>query len=191
MKKRSRYIIIIVSIFSAYFNSSSAQEHTDISHSGVVLDSLTVGSDSVKSRKPSFNGYPYAFYSPETELAFGAGGIFVFYTAGDSIIYPSKIGFGGYYSTLKNYKISVNPSLYYFKNTLFLRLPMSFGFFVDKFWGVGDDTPETGNEQYTRQDFSATLYLQSPPIVFSADRSGLVIDYNETKNINKIKVGNT
>jgi len=62
---------------------------------------------------------------------------------------------------------------------------VSFGFFTDKYWGLGDDTPETGNEQYTRQDISATLYLQSPPKVFAADRSGLVIDYNYTEIIDK------
>ncbi len=58
---------------------------------------------------------------------------------------------------------------------------MSYEFFVDKYWGQGDDTPETGNEPYSRQDFSATLYVQSPPLVFAADRSGLVIDYNYTE----------
>ena len=152
-------------------------------HSDVVLDSMTIGKDSIKNYEPTFNGYPYAFYSPETEFAVGAGGIYVFYTARDSIMYPSKIGFGGYYSTLKNYKISINPAFYFFSNDLFIRAPVSYGFFVDKYWGQGDDTPETGNEQYSRQDFSATLYVQSPPKVFAADRSGLVIDYNFCKTL--------
>jgi len=154
-------------------------------HTDIVLDSMAVRKDSIKDYKPTFNGYPYAFYSPETEFAVGAGGIYVFHTAKDGVTNPSKIGFGGYYSTLKNYKISINPAFYYFENKLFLKAPVSYGFFVDKYWGQGDDTSETGNESYSRQDFSASLYIQSPPKVFAADRSGLVIDYNSTEIVDR------
>ena len=185
MKKRVCHVIILVSIFLVNYNYSFGQADTDITHSGVVLDSLTIGADKLKDFKSTINGYPYVFYTPETEFAFGAGGIFVFYTAKDSTIYPSKIGFGGYYSTLKNYKISLNPAMYFLGNNLYIRMPISYGFFVDRYWGAGDEALETGNEQYTRQDFSATFYLQSPPIVFAADRSGLVIDYNSTEIIDK------
>ena len=185
MKFKHNFIVIVVLSFSTSYNFSFAQTEGDISHSDVLLDSLTLGGDSVKNYKSSFNGYPYVFYTPETELAFGAGGIFVFYTTKDSIVYPSKIGFGGYYSTLKNYKISVNPAMYFFENRLYIREPVSYGFFVDRFWGIGDDTPDLGNEQYSRQDFSASLYIQSPPKVFAADRSGLVIDYNNTTIIDR------
>jgi outer membrane protein assembly factor BamA len=187
MKKRTCHFILILAICSVHYNYSYGQADTDITHSGVVLDSLTILSDALKDFKPTINGYPYVFYTPETEFAFGAGGIFVFYTAKDSTLNPSKIGFGGYYSTLKNYKFSVNPAMYFFGNNLFIRLPVSYGFFVDRYWGVGDDTPAVGNEQYSRQDFSATFYLQSPPIVFAADRSGLVIDYNNTEIIDKME----
>ena len=170
---------------SSHYNGSFAQNESDIMHTDVVLDSITIGKDSIKDYKPTFNAYPYAFYSPETEFAVGAGGIYVFYTAKDSVMFPSKIGFGGYYSTLKNYKISITPAIYYFENKLFIKAPVSYGFFVDKYWGQGDESLETGNEQYTRQDFSATLYLQSPPKIFSADRSGLVIDYNYTEIVDR------
>ena len=185
MKNRSIYIVIIVSILSSYYNYSFAQTELDIAHSDAVMDSLSMKKDTTDRYKSKFNAYPYAFYSPETEFAVGAGGIYVFYTAKDSLLYPSKIGFGGYYSTLKNYKISVNPAFYFLSNNLYVRLPVSFGFFTDKYWGLGGDTPESGNEQYTRQDISATLYLQSPPKIFAADRSGLVIDYNNTEIIDK------
>jgi outer membrane protein assembly factor BamA len=79
----------------------------------------------------------------------------------------------------------MNPAFYYFENKLYIRVPVSYGFFTDKYWGQGDETPETGNESYTRQDFSTTLYLQSPPKVFAADRSGLVIDYNYTEIVDR------
>lgn len=187
MKKRTSHFILTLVICLLGYNYSFGQEDGDISHSGLVLDSLAILSDSIKNFKPSINVYPYVFYTPETELAVGAGGIFVFYTEKDSTIYPSKLGFGGYYSTLKNYKLSVNPAFYFFENDLYIRAPISYGFFVDRYWGAGDESAVTGNEQYSRQDFSATFYLQSPPIVFAADRSGLVIDYNNTEIIDKMQ----
>jgi hypothetical protein len=143
-------------------------------------------STATKRGKP-FSGYPYAYYTPETELAFGVGGIFLFYTSSDPDTKPSKTVISGWYSTNKQYKISLDPDMYFLDNNLVFRLPMSFGYFVDKFWGVGNNTVETGTETYTRNVFSITLNLQSPPIFFSADRSGLIIDYDNTKIDDKEK----
>jgi len=157
------------------WTNSDAQEST-------VLDSVKIfGSDSIFSRNLTFNAYPYAFYSPETQLAFGAGGIMVFYTDKEfEDALPSKMGFGGYFTTSKQYKISVNPAVYFLKNKLYISTPISYGFYVDKFWGIGNSTEEIGTEQYTKQVFSASLLLQSPPFVFAADRSGLILDYDNT-----------
>ncbi len=153
----------------------------------VLLDSLVMNlEDSLGNRKLTINGYPYAFSSPETNLAFGAGGIIIFYTEKDIKILPSKIGFGGYYSINGQYKISLNPAFYFLENKLFVKVPMSYGKFIDKFWGFGNDTGETGNESYTRQGLSVTFVLQSPPVLFSADRSGLIIDFDDTEITDKM-----
>jgi outer membrane protein assembly factor BamA len=141
--------------------------------------------DSIIKGRTSFNAYPYVFYTPETKFAAGAGGIFIFYTAEDSIVLPSKIGFGGYYSSNKQYKISLNPVLYFFKNKLFFKAPISFGHFVDKFWGIGNNTIETGNEPYTKDVFNTTFTLQVPPAWFSADRTGIIFDYDNTTIVDK------
>jgi len=141
--------------------------------------------DSVITGRASINAYPYVFYTPETKFAAGAGGIFIFYTAKDSIVLPSKIGFGGYYSTNKQYKISMNPVFYFFKNKLFFKAPISFGHFVDKFWGIGNNTIDTGNEPYTRDVFNTTFTLQIPPAWFSADRTGIIFDYDNTTIVDK------
>ena len=132
------------------------------------------------ARKSSFNGYPYAFYSPETKFAVGAGGIFIFYSGQDSILRPSKIGFGGYYSSNKQYKVSMNNVYYFFKNKLYVSLPLSYGYFINKYWGIGDDTQDTLSPQYSQTTFSATLTVQLPPRWFAADRAGLILDYDYT-----------
>ena len=77
----------------------------------------------------------------------------VFYTADDTIISPSKIVLGGYYSTKKEYKITLDPTFYFFENTLYARMPLSFGYFVDKYFGIGPNSPDEGDENYISQVF--------------------------------------
>jgi outer membrane protein assembly factor BamA len=140
--------------------------------------------DSTKSRS-KFNGYPYAFYTPESKFAVGAGGIFIFFTGEEDGLNPSKIGFGGYYSSNNQYKISMNNAYYFFNNKLYFNLPLSYGYFVDKFWGIGDNTETTGQEPYKMKTFTASMTIQVPPIAFLADRTGLIIDYNNTEIVEK------
>jgi len=136
--------------------------------------------DSIIKGRTSINAYPYVFYTPETQFAAGAGGIFIFYTAKDSIVLPSKIGFGGYYSSNKQYNISVNPVFYFFENKLFFKAPTTYGHFVDKFWGIGHAVPDTIDASYTKDRFNTTFTLQIPPAWFSADRTGIIFDYDHT-----------
>ncbi|MGB2960345.1 MAG: BamA/TamA family outer membrane protein [Bacteroidota bacterium] len=137
--------------------------------------------DSTVSRGLSLNAYPYAYYTPETQFAVGAGGIMIFYTSDHIETLPSKITLGGYYTTNKQYKITLNPVLYFNRNQIYVSLPVSFGHFVDKFWGIGNNTPETGNEQYTLNTFSAELTFQVPPLWFTAQRAGIILDYEYTE----------
>lgn len=170
------FLIVLVSCCFTFF--SQAQDDP-------VDEPTNSENDSTQSRGLSFNGYPYAYYTPETQLAIGAGGILIFYTSRDTILLPSKIGFGGFYSNNNQYKVSINPVLYFQRNKLYLQLPVSFGHFVDKFWGIGNSTPETGNENYTRDVFSASLIIDTPPILFAADRSGLIFTYENTEIVDK------
>jgi outer membrane protein assembly factor BamA len=147
-----------------------------------IIDSLVVrNKDSTKSKKVTFNGYPYAFYTPETEAAIGAGGIFLFYTK-DKIegLRPSKIGFGAFYTTNKQYKFSVNPSIYFNSNKLVVQMPMSFGSTLDRFWGLGNETLENGTEAFLREDYSVQIEIQVPPLLFFSDRSGFLLDFKNT-----------
>lgn len=153
-----------------------------------IIDSILVrGKDSVNIKKVTFNGYPYAFYTPETQAAIGAGGILLFYTK-DKIeaLRPSKIGFGAFYTTNKQYKFSVNPSIYFNLNKLVIQMPMSFGSTLDKFWGVGNKTIENGNEDYLREDYNVQLEVQVPPLLFFSDRSGFLLDFKHTEIVDDL-----
>lgn len=166
------YAAILLIFFSVFGYSQNGIE---------VIDSILVRSqDSIKQKKASFSGYPYAFYTPETEAAFGGGGIVLFYTKKSENLRPSKIGFGAHYTTNKQYKFSLKPSVYFNSNNLVVNMPLSFGYTLDKFWGVGNSTIDNGNEAYFREDFSIQLEIQVPPLLFFADRSGFILEYKNT-----------
>jgi len=146
-----------------------------------VLDSILVRSqDSTNLKKVNFSGYPYAFYSPETQAAIGAGGIFLFYTKKDAALRPSKVGFGAHYTTNKQYKFSLNSSIYFNENKVVVEIPMSFGYTLDKFWGIGKTTSENGTEGFFREDFDIQLEVQLPPALFFADRTGFLLEFSNT-----------
>ncbi|MDZ7624381.1 MAG: hypothetical protein U5J96_08070 [Ignavibacteriaceae bacterium] len=142
-------------------------------------------SDSTSSRELSLNGYPYVYYTPETELAFGVGGILVFYTSDSPVIKPSKVVLGGYYSTKKQYKITLDPAFYFSDNRIFINMPLSFGYFVDKYFGVGPNSVDDGNEDYISRVYTATLFVQIPSYWFTSDRTGLILDFNSTEMVDK------
>ena len=112
------------------------------------------------TRHTTISAYPYAYYTPETELAFGAGGIVTFYTSEERILRPSKSTVSAYYTTKKQYKFSLSPQLYFGENTLFISSDLSYGYYVDKFWGIGEDSPETGDEGYTSRAFAFNANVQ-------------------------------
>jgi outer membrane protein assembly factor BamA len=136
--------------------------------------------DSTVDRKMNITAYPYVFYTPETELAFGAGGIMTFYTASDALLRPSKVGLSGYYSTLDQYQLSISPEVYFNKNRLFVGSRFAFGHYVDRFYGIGKDTPDLGTEDYTMDNFEIELDIEGPPFIFISDRSGFLFEYQNT-----------
>lgn len=63
-------------------------------------------------------------------------------------------------------------------------MPLSFGYTLDKFWGVGNSTLDTGTEAYFREDFNIQLEVQVPPLLFFSDRSGFILEYKNTAIVN-------
>jgi len=148
-------------------------------------DSTATNSDSVNNKKLSLDAYPYAFYTPETELAIGAGGILIFFAGDSSITKPSKVVLGGYYTTNNQYYLSLDPEMYFYNNKLFVSVPLSFGYYVTRFYGIGPATSDTGNVDYISRVFAGTLSILGPSLWLTADKAGLVIDYNYTQMVDK------
>jgi outer membrane protein assembly factor BamA len=135
------------------------------------------------ARGSHITAYPYVYYTPETELAFGAGGIITFYTDSAAALRPSKIAASGYYSTKKQYKISLLPQIYLARNKVLLGADLSYGYYVDKFWGTGPGVDDISNEDYAARAFGAELVAQFPPFLslLGTSRVGVkydLLDYN-------------
>ena len=71
-------------------------------------------SDTTENYKSQLEAYPYVYYTPETELAFGAGGVYTFYTKKELDLNPSSISLSGFYSTVQTYEFNFNSSTYFF-----------------------------------------------------------------------------
>jgi len=145
-------------------------------------DSTAMSPFAVKTstRKLGISAYPYVYYTPETELAFGAGGILTFYTGEDLLLRPSKILLSGYYATTGQYKFTLGPQLYFTKNKYFISTTLDFGNYVDKFYGVGNNTQEIDNARYVSQAFGMELDLEYPSLLKISLRSGLIYDFSNS-----------
>lgn len=111
--------------------------------------------DSTKTKSYSLYTYPYAFYTPETRFAFGGGTILSFFTSKEHGLRPSKILLGGYYTTNKNFLISIHPKIYF--TTTFFEPRIFFENVVDKFYGIGNNTVEIDNASYSARRYGLEL----------------------------------
>ena len=148
------------------------------------------GEKSVVVRKTRITGYPYVFATPEAGVAFGVGGIVTFYTSKtDTVLRPSKVTVGGWYSLNNQYKVTLTPQVNLDENRWQLNLPADFGRFTDKFWGIGnateelpyDSTTERETEDYRSEVTNVKLDVQGPLSIFSSIRSGILIELNNTR----------
>lgn len=147
-----------------------------------------LGQVDIEGRKTRISAYPYVFYTPETEFALGAGGIVTFYTSRrDSMLRPSKVTASGYYSTRKQYKLSLVPVVYFAQNRWLATAPIDFGQYVDKFWGVGNATGEIETEDYKTETFQGRFEVQAPPPVPFVTRVGLIYDLQHVAVTDKLE----
>jgi len=159
---KSFLILILLCLISMYSHSMAQEEP-----------------DSVDAFKASLNAYPFVFYTPETEFAFGGGGILAFYTARDSLLNPSSVTLSGYYSTNNSYSIYLKSNFYFFKNRSSGVLNLSFDNIIDRFYGIGNNTPVIDNAQYTLGYKGGNLEYQIPPGIAITDRSGFILEYGD------------
>jgi len=95
---------------------------------------------------------PVVFYTPETQFGFGAGVQTFIYSK--SNIYNSResnILLTAMYTTNNQFMLDITPQIFFNKGDLFLDGLFRYRLFPNKFWGIGNDTPDTNEEVYNME----------------------------------------
>ena len=140
-------------------------------------------SDSFKVHNTSIKAFPYLYYTPETQLAIGVGGIATFYTSEDEELRPSNISLSGYYTTNDQYQFTLHPKFYFAQNRYFAGVKLTFGHYVSKFYGIGPETPDIDTAEYGTDRNGLELNIEMPPVFFVSDRSGFVYNYQYSGDV--------
>lgn len=102
--------------------------------------------------------FPFFFYTPETDLAFGAT-VIVYKTLPGSDR-PSSLQPTFVYTVKNQIIASIASEAYLSRGNVRLLGSASFMRFPNTFWGVGNDAPDADEEDYTPRLFSLELDLQ-------------------------------
>lgn len=142
-------------IFILFVTIYSCLPQFSLSQAIIENDSATV----VKSKK--FLLLPLIFNSPVTSWGFGGAGTFFFKTSkNDSLVRTSNVQALGLYTLHKQTIFLLEVNAYSPKETYILRWRNSFSLFPDRYWGQGNKTPESNEE-----DYSYNQYLINPQLL--------------------------
>ena len=104
---------------------------------------------------------PFAFYTPETSTAAGAASIYHYRGRGDeATARPSSVTLSATYTAKDQRIVSLTPDLYLGEARFQLAGELFYREFPDKFFGLGNDSPEELEEDYTSETVHLRLVLQ-------------------------------
>jgi len=126
--------------------------------------------------------YPYAFYTPETSLAFGAGGILSFNLAEKTK--PSSVTASGFYSINNQFDITIEPEIYFAKDDYKLRAKLNYGEIFDFYYGIGNQTADIDNDKYLQGNVMIQTKFQ-PKLFDERLNPGLIYEYRNLNIVDK------
>jgi len=132
---------------------------------GQARDSLAIDTTVVRQDEgSSLIPLPVIFYQPETGVGFGASGVYLFQLGGpaDSAEHrlPSVVSAIGIYTTKSQIIAAVQTDLYPASGRYRYIGELSYSKFPTKLWGIGNDTPDELEEDYTPVSFNLMLEAQ-------------------------------
>ncbi len=174
----------------------------------VILCFVLLGSDTFAQRKRAeFSALPQSFdsakvtyknkllifpivaLSAETSWVFGIANAYIFKTSKkDSTLRTSTMPSGFLYTLNDQILIALGANIFLPKEKYIIRFENSFSKFPDKFWGIGNETPEDAEESYT-----FTQFYINPAISRKVRRNlflGLGIEYQSVFKIRYDSGGN-
>jgi len=103
--------------------------------------------DSVSTH--TLDAYPYVFYTPETKIAFGGGGTYTWRYAGeDPDLPPNSFMAALTFTQRKQMIIALTPEIFTRNRKWLLNGYLGYYHYPDKFWGIGNDTPDSAEEDF-------------------------------------------
>lgn len=148
------------------------------------------GEESAKGRetyRARVIGVPFAYYSPETKLAFGAGGV-VNFRAGrrKAETRTSSVWAYASYNMAKQFNVMVKPEITFGGNDLYLGGLVRWERAPQKFFGVGNDMPAGAVESFTPRHLVVELGVKRR--VRGPLFAGVRFDY-ERMTMEKVEAG--
>ena len=130
---------------------------------------------------------PFIYYSPETKLAFGGGGVLNF-RAGrrKEETRTSSVWAFASYNLAKQFQVLIKPEIYLQSNSLFISGNIRYERTPQLFYGVGNDMPSTAEESFTPRIVTVQLGLKRR--VLGDFFAGLQYDF-EQMTMEKVEPG--
>ncbi len=131
----------------------------------------------------SLHGFPYAYYTPETDWAFGGTAIVTFRPGGDPALNPSSVTLDAFYTIKKQFKCSVEPEIYLSGNRYLLSGSIGYGKIVDKFWGIGPRTADSDSTEYVKGMFQ--IQLRGQVLLLEHLKCGVLVEFERVWMIDR------
>jgi outer membrane protein assembly factor BamA len=112
-------------------------------------------------RKRKVVPFPVFFYSPETGVGLGMAGLYLASPLPEAVVQdPDTINAIGFYTTRNQIIIALQMDRYFVRSGNNLNFTAVVKKFPDTFWGVGPNTPNEAEEDYTPQEIAFILGYQ-------------------------------
>ena len=102
--------------------------------------------------------FPFIYYTPETDWAFGAGGNVLFKIDPNSN--PTNISASGYYTINDQFSLGATADIYIDNNKKLYNLIFNFSNEFDYFYGIGPSSPDIQNNKYLQKNILFDLKYQ-------------------------------
>jgi hypothetical protein len=117
--------------------------------------------DTEEHKKVGFAVIPVAFYQPETK--FGGGVVGLFSIRPDPLVKtgrPSTVSLLVIYTQLNQFNFHIQPEIYLKDESFLLKGEFNTKRFSYKFWGIGNESPDEAEEDFTPRTTVLKLSLQ-------------------------------
>ena len=157
--RSNKYQVILFLTFFIFGASAFAQtEKREVGSFPQAMDTTKQQLDSTRVAEPVYKNklliFPLIALSTETNWVFGFANAYIFKTSKkDPTLRTSTMPSGFLYTLNDQILIAIGANIFLPKEKYIIRFENSFSKFPDKFWGIGNDTPESAKEPYTFTQF--------------------------------------